>query len=387
MTLTLNEKHPQAQAAQVKRWLARSAGYPLSIRLRHDDFGYTTKNTHPLIDALLEYSHLWEEIEFYLPVSLLSAFSCAEGRLDSLQRLSIYVPDHRRLTPDPLEVFAVAPQLHSVMLHVHPSELQLPWEQLTECTLSFSIYNVLEFIRQTPHLTKCSLHNCSWGHSIHETPPDFPINSNMTSLRLTQTTYSSGVFIFAYLTLPSLRDLEIDLLDETNWPRDDFMSFLERSTCPLERLALLTVTLIFNDLIACLQALPSLMELEIDRVYTLEREGRERLPNDELLGRLDPRKASEQSGWHPLLRRLQVIKLSGLLNCRDDILADMIESRRCDPTVVSRLKSVWLRYSREWDRNAISRVEAFAVEGLKFTVEVNQSMSPRMRESFPGLSE
>ena len=67
---------------QVKRLALRPAGCPISIKPHHlHEF---TENMHPLIDDLLQFAHLLEEIGICISVSLLNAFSYAKGRLDSL---------------------------------------------------------------------------------------------------------------------------------------------------------------------------------------------------------------------------------------------------------------------------------------------------------------
>ena len=63
------------------------------------------------------------------------------------------------------------------------------------------------------------------------------------------------------------------------------MGFLLQSACPHKGLTLLQVPLTLQDLTECLQALPLLLELEIDRASILEGEGEGHQPilNDELL--------------------------------------------------------------------------------------------------------
>jgi hypothetical protein len=288
-----------------------------------------------------------------------------------LQQLQLCLVGEGRTSFDMMiDAFVVAPKLHSVVLHAHASSLRLPWEQLTECTISASIYAILEFLRLTPNLVNCCLDDCFWGYHIAEPPPEFPRISNLLSLHLVQITRGSGLFILQYITLPFLRDITFDIYDMAEWPQEDFMEFLLRSACPLERLALLRVLLTLQDLTKCLQALPSLLELEIDRARILEGEGEGHQPilNDELLLRLTPEVRLGEIKQPILLPQLQVIKF-GLLDCHDNNLADMINSRWSQPsTPVSRLKSVHLKYHREWERGVMSRLEQFEAQGLQLSV-------------------
>ena len=326
-----------------------------------------TKDTQPLIHALLKHTQRWEYIELDIPELLVQVFAPARRRMPLLQQLQLCLAGPEHFDTDMMiDVFAVAPQLQSVVLHIHTSSLQLLWEQLTECRLSVSIYAILEFLRQTPGLANCVLDDCFWGYNIGEPVPDFPRTSNLLSLHLTQTMRTSGIFIFQYVTLPCLHDIAIDIWDKAEWPQEDFMDFISWSVCPLERLALLRVTLTLQELTECFQALPSLLELEIDRVYTIKGEGHKSILNDQLLLRLIHRAEIDQA---ILLPRLQIIKLTGLLHCHDYNLEDMIKSQWCQLSLsVSRLKSVHLKYHREWDTEVMSRLEQFAAQGLHLSV-------------------
>jgi hypothetical protein len=369
MDLALDVLNPHTQAAQVQSWLSRSSGYPLSIIFRY--VGDISKYTQPLVNTLLEHSQRWEYIELHVTGPFVQAFAPAKGRMALLQQLQLCLVGEGRTSFDMMiDAFVVAPKLHSVVLHAHASSLRLPWEQLTECTISASIYAILEFLRLTPNLVNCCLDDCFWGYHIAEPPPEFPRISNLLSLHLVQITRGSGLFILQYITLPFLRDITFDIYDMAEWPQEDFMEFLLRSACPLERLALLRVLLTLQDLTKCLQALPSLLELEIDRARILEGEGEGHQPilNDELLLRLTPGVRLGEIKQPILLPQLQVIKF-GLLDCHDNNLADMINSRWSQPsTPVSRLKSVHLKYHREWERGVMSRLEQFEAQGLQLSV-------------------
>jgi len=111
-----------------------------------------------------------------------------------------------------------------------------------------TIYAILEFLWLTPNLVNCCLDDCFWGYHIAEPPPEFPRISNLLLLHLVQITRDSGLLIFQYITLPFLHDIMFDIYDMVEWPQEDFMGFLLRSACPLERLTLLQVLLTLQDL-------------------------------------------------------------------------------------------------------------------------------------------
>jgi len=120
----------------------------------------------------------------------------------------------------------------------------------------------------------------------------------------------------------------------------------------------------------CLQALPSLLELEIDRARILKGEGEGHQPilNDELLLWLTPGVRLGEIEQLILLPQLQVIKF-GLLDCHNNNLANMINSHWSQPSnPVSCIKSIHLKYHREWERRVICRLERFEAQGLQLSV-------------------
>ena len=68
------------------------------------------------------------------------------------------------------------------------------------------------------------------------------------------------------LVLPNLRAITFDCTSASSFP-PKFRLFIRRLSCPLERLTLLAVQLMSDDLINCLSELPSLIELEVHSVW------------------------------------------------------------------------------------------------------------------------
>jgi hypothetical protein len=72
--------------------------------------------------------------------------------------------------------------------------------------------------------------------------------------------------LFCNLLLPDVRSVTLDF-DPNTWLPLDFLPFIHRSSCPLEKLALLAIKLTSEELMNCLFELPLLRELEIDSVW------------------------------------------------------------------------------------------------------------------------
>lgn len=368
MEIYLQTVHPQSQANQVGTWLLRSGGCPLSIKIR---FMGKLKE-HPVIDALLAYAHHWADIDICVPSALFDAFSPAIGRMLELRHIKLRSTDNQHFEPNGLSVFATAPRLRSAILHVPPDQVLLPWDQLKECTVSANISPLLYLLERTTSLDRCVIESCLLD--LAGGPPPSAVVSNLKSLQVRHHLLDIGsVIVFDCLTLPHLTDLSIQLLNQTQWRHLSLMSFLQRAEAGsrLRRLALLRLSFrSFADLVDVLEALPSLSELEMNWVYIVDGSSREPIPNNELLMRMTHSNGYNTVGKTMLLPQLTAIHISGLLQCHDDYLLDMIQSRWHDPpSFASRVRDLTLKYRREWDRQAIAKLERLADEGLNLSIQ------------------
>ncbi|KAJ7286927.1 hypothetical protein C8J57DRAFT_1166822 [Mycena rebaudengoi] len=117
----------------LKIWLSHSKNCPLSICLLypHDELPNYPEleiDVVPFVKALIPHSQRWEYIDFTLPTE---AFVLLGSDFPLLRSLSLGPNDHT--DPDDLSRFSSAPNLKQVILSDPwgPSEMQLPWSQLT----------------------------------------------------------------------------------------------------------------------------------------------------------------------------------------------------------------------------------------------------------------
>ncbi|KAJ7268912.1 hypothetical protein C8J57DRAFT_1468898 [Mycena rebaudengoi] len=126
--LRLPTKYPVVALDLLRTWVSRSKNCPLSISLQCS----TQLLTVDFIQAIIPHSERWEHIDFMLPI-------------ESLQLIEADFPLLRSLTLGPtyyagetdslvaISPFSNAPLLTQVALsgNFRPSEIQLPWSQLT----------------------------------------------------------------------------------------------------------------------------------------------------------------------------------------------------------------------------------------------------------------
>jgi hypothetical protein len=252
-------------------WIARSGGAPLSVKLC--SYREMT-STHPIIDVLLAHAPrlCMLLVAFHASLSIIHSFRSSRGRFPSL----IIDPDYcRDASPIPqlLDAFEVAPKLSYVKLTAQVSILKqpnFPIMQLRELYLfpTGHMYTLDEFLctlHNAPHLVKLSMDLNTSEPQSH--PPHAIVqHSNLRELRVGMAGLDTPL---AYIALPALVGLSCYGL--ATWDEEEFISFLHRSSCVLQELALdATVSDSENwdsdfgdSLTECLQHTPSLLKLEL----------------------------------------------------------------------------------------------------------------------------
>jgi hypothetical protein len=357
----LNTSSPESQIAWVENWLVRSSGCPLSVLLH----SYGANVGHPVFNAIVLHAPQWEDLDIQLPYPLILTLLSAQNNLPMLRRLRIeitYSPSRQF----PIDTFLVAPMLRNVCLRVPLELVKLPWAQLTHCTLSLQGNECVEFIRRTPQLVNCTLDDCVDFPEICQDPDQRAV-SHLTSLHLTEGGRTMMPFIFNHITLPKLRELSVDLVDSTDWPHPIFMEFLARSSCHLQRLALLSAEISYEDFVILLQNQPSLIELEIDWVDTPYNNGDSPIVDDNLINRLHYWDNLTEYQRPNLLPNLRILKLWGPLPFNDDNFVELVRSRW--HSGAAQLVFVGAQYHRDWDTQAIRQLRHFCDEGLELLIE------------------
>lgn len=165
------------QESLASTWLLRSASCPLRISLASSDFGSGLgydADDHPL----LQHSRRWQEADFSITPCQYRGLGSIKGQLPMLQKLRITGFGRFQL----VNVFACAPRLRNIFLEMEPSFIAgLPWDQITECTLSVSVGGCLDALRQMTRLVSCRLQRCI---KLEDGTPISPVVSHLHSLVL-----------------------------------------------------------------------------------------------------------------------------------------------------------------------------------------------------------
>jgi hypothetical protein len=358
----------ERQVAWIELWLLRSSECPLVINLHL----LSRSHSHQVLDVVICHAHRWQDVSLHLTLSSLRHLAPIQGRLFELRRLCLQSPKlwHLYATGwempfEPICTFKAAPNLREVDISFGSVRFDLPWTQLIRARFGCHVPDCAEHIRRAPNLVQCTLGGCWMNSDVGV--PDRIVVSQIVTLHLEET-YQSGVeTIFQYVTLPVLRDLSISFRDGTVWPHSSYVTFLLRSRCRIERLALIGATMAYQELISLLQGLPSIVELHILWVDTTVAEGYQPIVDDNFLRLLT---CNESLDTPVLLPKLQAIMLWGSLRFDDQSLVNMIQTRLLKPPPgVACFAYVGLYYHREWDEGAIKRLESFQASGLELLVE------------------
>jgi len=357
--LDLHPQRVQLQTAWVTAWLARSADCPLAITLRASTISHQLA-----LDAVVHHARRWRFMSVHLPVNLIESLRPTQDHFPILDRLNVSFVDEAS-DDSKLDIFALAPALTSVKLTKTPTNLSLPWIQLTHCTLSLCAKICLQIISRTPNLVYCSLEDCG----LEEESILLPVTSDLTILCINQVHEDADMamgIIFQHLTLPRIHTLIIDVFDETPWSHNQIISFLSRSSCAIQRLVLRSAVAPYTEIIDFLHHLPTLIELEIGWVDDRIGDSAS-LVQDDFLDQLSmPVQGTHRS---VLLPSLQILKIWGCRHFQDAKLANVIESRWCPSSQTCPLHFIGLKYQRKWDEQAMSRIQLLRDAGLGLSVE------------------
>jgi len=201
-----------------------------------------------------------------------------------------------------------------------------------------------------------------------------PIVSHIHSLFISQIVHQPLDLdqLFGLLTLPSIRNLSLNLRLSHGWPQMPFMSFISRSSCRLAKLVLRQVSMTSEDLTCILEAMPSLCELEIgvELQYYMPKDTPCVTPvDDAVLQNLTY--DSDSSGQLPLAPSLHTIHFWGRHAFEDHSLLSMIESRFCGtlPEGLERLQSVVVSIHSNFAQETLACVGRWKEQGLDISLK------------------
>ncbi|KAJ7280967.1 hypothetical protein C8J57DRAFT_1174528 [Mycena rebaudengoi] len=226
----------------LRAWLLRSKNCPLSISLQFtDDLPDLETDVIPFVEAVIPHSERWEYIDFRLPIQ---GFRLIGSDFPSLHSLTLGPTDYAGKidSRDSISPFRNAPSLKHATLSdtFGPSEIQLPWAQLT--TISACILYAAECAAILEHATTLVAFRCD--QVCYNTEVPLPVGPLMClqSLELGDNNdegLSGQRVILDALTTPALRQLSIsDSYPTESNPIPEVNALILRSRCTLVSLTI-----------------------------------------------------------------------------------------------------------------------------------------------------
>jgi hypothetical protein len=207
-------------------------------------------------------------------------------------------------------------------------------------------------------------------YALHD-PLDKLDHPSLASLHLLLHMKKHLDVLFNILTLRALQDLDIARplgVDSTPaLPENAVASMLDRSSCNLQRLRLFCVGFTSDELVAILQAQPSLVELVVHEATSLIVTKRvlERMTHN-----ISPFFSTESP---PVVPNLKWLELFAVFAFGDQVVLDLIQSRwRHGLTQVADLESVKLGITRKVSSETIAQMALWRKEGLNLEVLVGE---------------
>ena len=169
---------------------------------------------HPAIDMLVLHSDRWQEIKIHALFALLPAFHNIDGRLSSLQSLSLSLYSRETINPisyTPHDLFLNAPKLRYVELMGPTNDFNFPAHQFVHyCQTVASFDQLVRVLFSSPSLKILRFYGFQHGQ-----PSTLP----MTALSLPDLTVLDAYFylltpfqeaFFDNLTVPAIEELRVE---------------------------------------------------------------------------------------------------------------------------------------------------------------------------------
>ncbi|KJA17349.1 hypothetical protein HYPSUDRAFT_1023963 [Hypholoma sublateritium FD-334 SS-4] len=305
------------QLELLEQWVERTKGRKLDILFDDSSelpaFLFSAPSPASLLQVLVSHSERWESIELHFPKiwNEISPFTPAQPlSLPNLRSVTLRSELYGENNPPPPQNFTLAPLLRNLEFsHISVERIAFiilpPSRKIIRLTLtSCSALSLRGFCKKFPHLQEVTFASTEAGLLHH--PPNTVLHERLSSLTIKSAV--NYTFFFNQLTLPSLKQLNIELGRPLAYTQE-LLPFLERSACMLTTLTLKGPITREYDLIELLQGIPSLEVLHL--VNNVARCDTFRLADTGLgstfFEQLDPDEAA------PYLTSLAVFSYSGIL--------------------------------------------------------------------------
>jgi len=321
VSLHVSRKTHGSQVNLLGEWLLRAGTSPLFIKLTSEDEHESIFcSLRAIMDVLVTRSTYWHSLDCLLPPQCHDILK--NNHFPMLTSVSVRPPKGTISTfSEPPNMFLSAPKLFDVDLSGYNfSSMVLPWEQLRRFKTQFlTVAECLKVLRRSPSLKECHLEN------VYSPEILFSVASETlySSLDLLDVTLIKGaaITLLDSVTLPNLRDLRIQYNGPGGFLLSAVSSLVLRSSCNLQRLFIEKHSLKEDDLISCVETMPSLNHLRVVALGDSTQESTSL--TDKLVGMLDPSYSSGQ----PLLPNLVSFEYRGQLACNPHELVRVFSDR------------------------------------------------------------
>lgn len=311
-------------ATLANEWLLRSMDQPLAICVTWvaGDKPVSESACIAIMGTIAKCSHRWQELKLRLPDFCYDILNHIRNHLPILRFISI---DRGMEESGPeMRMFDAAPQLRVAQIRgMYLNRILLPMDQLTSLSICCGdVDECLEMLQQSPHVIHCAFGNICVSHNdpgpVHVHASQLEVLELIDVIELCS---DAADVALEHLTAPAIRKISWHayryLPNKTSLHHHEFISFIHRSLCSLESLSLDGLCLSSdNDLIECLQAVPSLTALSLTEVD---------ITNNVF-------QMLELHYWpdmplHTLLPNLKSLKYSGNLRLDFSVIAGLLRSR------------------------------------------------------------
>ncbi|KAF9063705.1 hypothetical protein BDP27DRAFT_1334728 [Rhodocollybia butyracea] len=258
---------PDELSSMVALYLERSRKWKLKLSLDLE-----RKDELPSLDLLLQHADRWKS--FTYRAYHLYSFSNKLSQLHFPELLELDVRRFSDQESSVLDVFEHAPKLRTLSTTVVPPP-NAPFNQLK------SLHFLMDMGLSSPTQLANILNNCPSLKSlslelkrINQEVQDPPVQGtwhNITALTIMEQsveygslTGSCSEMVFSSLRLPSLTELVVKGSTQRTYATNTLISFITTSSCTITTFTLHGLSVSDVDLIAVLQAMPSILHLEID---------------------------------------------------------------------------------------------------------------------------
>ncbi|PPQ76845.1 hypothetical protein CVT26_002300 [Gymnopilus dilepis] len=318
VTLHISRKMHGSQVHLLRDWLLRAQSSPLYIKLTTDDEHESIFcSLRAIMDVLVTRSTYWYSLDCLLPPQCHDVLK--NNQFPMLTSVSIRPPKGTISTfSEPPNIFLAAPKLLDVDLSGYNfAAMVLPWEQLRKFKTQFlTVGECLKVFRRSPDLKECHLESV-YSPDLLSSPTLNPLHCELEYLDVTLIK-GAAISLLDNITLPSLRDLRICYSGPNGFLLSSISSLVLRSACDLQRLHIRKQYFRDEDLLPCLEAIPSLSYLHLTAIADYQ--------SGLTQGMVEGLNPSVQRG-RPLLPNLKYFEFCGPMSAQVGSVIAMLSAR------------------------------------------------------------